>query len=159
MGIQIMMNKKGLEFKSAFFAILAMSIFVIAMSIHLTQWDVNDAGAIYSSGITSDVDLEEYDKLDAMRSTSSSQRGGLSPEDYNPGSGDFEGSTFKAVFGILMNIFAPFEVVFGEGGMIDSVTDQIGLPDYVRWFIVAIMTFAIIFSLIAIIFRLPRGST
>ena len=42
--------------------------------------------------------------------------------------------------------------------MIDSITERYGIPDYIRQGLVAMFIFAILFAIIAIIFRLGRDS-
>lgn len=151
MGIQELkmekMNRKGGTIKGWFFAIIAISMIVIALGIFINEW--NNA---YSSGLT--YDLEGFDKLDQISGEASEQKDSISPETVDAGQ-DFEATTFRGVFGILNNIYAPFRVVFGEGGLLDSLTDRFGLPNYIRQGIVTMMIIAITVKLVAIIFRLP----
>ena len=144
------MNKKGLVFQNAFFAIIIASLAIIAVGVWVNDWNTT-----YSSGLT--YDLGDYDKLDSMSNEASSQQGNVSVKSsYATGSGtDFEGTSLRGVFGVLNNIFTPFRVVFGEGGMIDSVTDRWGLPDYIRQGFVTLIIIAITFALVAIFFRKP----
>lgn len=142
------MNKKAMEFKSTFFSIIAMSMVVIAVGIMVNDW--NDK---YNSGLT--VDLEAYDKLDEMSDEASSQKEGVTIKSSNTGE-QFEDTSIRGMFGFLNNIFSSFRVVFGDGGMIDSVTERFGLPDYIRQGFVTMIIIAIIFALVAIFFRLSR---
>jgi len=144
------MNKRGIEFKSAFFAIIAISMVVVAVGVIVEQWDT-----AYSSGLSSD--LGDFNKLDDVSVTARSQQEGVISQTADPGA-DFEATTFRGVFGIINNIFDPFRIVFGDNGMLDSVTERFGMPDYVRQGIVTMMIIAITFTLVAIIFRLPRSS-
>ncbi len=144
------MNKKGLEFKLAFFAIIAVSMAVIAIGTWVNQW--NDD---YSSGLT--YDLGDYDKLDDITGDIETQQGKVTVKSTNTGE-EFEGTSIRGVFGILNNIFDPFRIVFGNNGMIDSVTERFGLPDYVRQGLVSMMIVSITFALVAIFFRLNRKS-
>ena len=146
------MNKKGLVFKDAFFAIIIASLAIIAVGVWVNDWNTQ-----YSSGLT--YDLAEYSELDSMSAQASSQKGNVSVKSsFAAGSGaDFEGTSLRGVFGVLNNIFTPFRVVFGEGGMIDSVTERWGLPDYIRQGFIAMIMIAITFALVAIFFRKPGG--
>jgi len=143
------MNKKGLVFRDAFFAIIIASMAFIAIGVWIEDWDEK-----YDSGLT--YDLDEYNKLDDMSGTAKGQQGNISVE----GSfdvADFEGTSIKGVFRILNNIYKPFRIVFGDNGMIDSITERWGLPDYIRQGLVTIMILAITFALIAILFRKSGG--
>jgi len=142
------MNKKGMEFKAAFFSVIALSLIVIAIGITLDDWNET-----YDSGLN--PDLDDYNKLDEMSATSSSQKEGVTVKSSNEDV-RFEDSSIRGVFGILNNIYAPFRVVFGDGGMIDSVTERFGLPDYIRQGFVTMIIMAITFALVAIFFRLSR---
>jgi len=144
----IIKNKKGLEFKLAFYSIVILSMTIIAVGIHINEWNT-----VYESGLV--YDLGEYNELDAMSGRASGQQGNMSVKSSVQGE-EFESTTIRAVYGILNNIYAPFRVVFGNDGMLDSVTERFGLPDYIRQGLVTLMFFAITFSLIAILFRLTR---
>jgi hypothetical protein len=143
-------DKRGLEIKSAFFAVVIVSIAVIAVGILLDEW-----GGIYNPPFNQD--LQEYDRLDEMSAEASQQQGNISVKSATQGE-EFEGTSIRAVFGILNNIYAPFKIVFGNNGMIDSITERFGLPDWVRQGIVTLMVIAITMALVAIFFRLPRRS-
>ena len=144
------MNKKGFEFKSGLFSVVAISMLVLAFGIIIAgQSD------FYGSGVTSEV--SGYNRLNNMSSIAGGYRSGVSPDDPEPGS-DPEANTFRGVYGILTNIFSTFDLVLGEGGLLDSAITQFGLPSYVRQGIITFMLIAITFSLIAVIFRLGRTS-
>jgi len=148
-----MMNKKGLVFKDAFFSILIVSLSIIAVGVWIGDWNIN-----YSSGLT--YDLQDYNELDAMSNEAQSQKGNISVKssfDAGQGATNFEGTSLRGVFGILNNLYTPFSVVFGDGGMIDSVTERWGLPDYIRQGVVTMMIMSITFALVAIFFRKPGG--
>ncbi|KKL04705.1 hypothetical protein LCGC14_2613360, partial [marine sediment metagenome] len=70
---------------------------------------------------------------------------------------NFEGTSLRGAFGVLNNIFTPFRVVFGNGGMIDSLIERWGLPDYIGKALLTIMIISITWALIAIFFRRPGG--
>lgn len=144
------MNKKGFEFKSGMFAIVAIALLVTAFATIISQQSDK-----YNSGATSELD--NYNKLSEISGTAESYEGSLTPEDPEPGQ-DPESNTFRGVYGIITGIFSAFNVVTGEGGMIDSVITQFGIPSYVRQGVVTLIFVAITFSLVAVIFRLSRGS-
>lgn len=152
MGFQkLIKDKRGLEFKSAFFAVIAVSLVIAAVGTIIGDWNTT-----YNSGLS--YDLQEYDKTSEMSSEVQNQKDAISPSSAETGSGDFEGSILRGVFGVISDLYRPFNIVFGEGGMLDSVTEQFGIPDYVRQGLVAMMVAAITFTLIAILFRMPRSS-
>ena len=146
----IKMNKKGLEFKSAFFAIVIMGLLIAAIGVIIGKWNVD-----YGSGLN--YDLDEYNQMDKMSGEAQSQRGNISVRSTTDVT-DFEGTSIKGVFGLLNNIYAPFRIVFGDGGMIDSVTERFGFPDYVRQVLVTLIIMSITFALMAIFFRRPGDS-
>lgn len=139
-----------MELKSALFAIVITSMMIVAIGVIVNGWNTR-----YSSGLT--YDLGGYNELDAISGTAQSQQGSINPQS-GEASSDFETGMFRGGYGIITNIFAPFRIVFGNNGMIDSLTERFGLPDYIRQGIVTLMIFALIFSIIAIIFRLARTS-
>ncbi len=149
MGFQ-RMNKKGFEFKSGLFAIIAVSLFVIAFGVIISE-----QATVYGSDAVSEIDV--YNRLDNVSSIANSGRSSISPNDPDPGN-DPEASTFRGVYGILTNIFTSFDIVLGQDGMIKTVTEQFGIPDYVTQGILTIILIGITFSLIAVIFRLARRS-
>jgi len=143
-------DKKGFELKSAFFAIILISMTIIALQVWTEEWAID-----YDSGI--EYDLGGYNSLDSMTNQASKQEGNISGTD--PGtSGDFEGTALRSVFGIINNIYTPFRVVFGRDGWISSITQRLGLPDYIWQGIVTMMIMAVTMTLIAILFRLSRSS-
>lgn len=148
MGIQ-KLNNKGMQIKLAFFAVIAVSVALIASGVWVSQWNSK-----YESGIM--YDLKGLNKLDEVSGTAGSQQGRLSPNSPDPGS-DFETNTYRGAFGIISNIYEPFRIVFGEGGMIDSITDRWGIPNYIRQALVTLIIIAFTFALVAIIFRIPGG--
>lgn len=144
------MNKKGMQLQSAMFAVIAMSALIIAMGVIITSW--SDA---YQSGTT--YDLNEYDNLDDVQVIIKGQQGALEPQDSSFSS-EFENNIFKAGYGIITNIFEPFELVFGKYGMINSIANRYGLPPYIGQTLLGFMVVAVVMSIIAIVFRLPRRS-
>ena len=144
---KLIKDKKGLVFKDAFFSLVIVSVAIIATGVWIGSWNET-----YSSGLT--YDLGDYDELDVMSGEAQSQKGNVSVK-TSFDTGDFEGTSLRGVFGVLNNIYTPFRVVFGDGGMIDSVTERWGLPDYIRQALVTLMIIAITFALVAIFFRKP----
>lgn len=144
------MNKKGLEFKSGLFTIVAISLLVIAFGVIISE-----QAEVYNSDAVSE--LGAYDKLDEISETSGGYRNRLSPDDPDPGE-DAEANTFRGVYGILTGIFSSFDIILGEDGMLNSLVVQFGLPSYVRQGIITFVLIAIAFSLMAVIFRLARRS-
>jgi len=147
MKLKIIKDKKGLEIKNAFFAVIAISMVIIAVGIIITDWN-NE----YSSGLTYDLG-DDFNKLDSMSGEAESQRGNISVSSSSSTEGtDFEGTSIRATFGILNTIYTPFKVVFGNNGMLDAITERFGLPDYIRQGFVTIMVMALTFALITIFF-------
>jgi len=152
MGIQkLIKDKRGLEFKSAFFALIAVSMVIIAVGVIINDWNLK-----YHSGLN--YDLGNYNKLNSVSDEATSQQTGINVKSTDTGE-NFEGTSIRGVWGILNNIYAPFRVVFGDGGMLDAVTERFGMPDYIRQGLVAMMIMAITFTLVAIFFRLSRSTT
>lgn len=143
-------DKRGLQFKAALFGLIAMSMVIYAVGVWVGSWNTE-----YNSGLT--YDLGDYEKLDELSSYSSSTKGNVSVKSSfdTTGSGDFEGTSLRGAFGVINNIFTPFNIVLGEGGLIDSIEDRFGIPDYITIGFLTMMTIAIIFSLIALFFRKP----
>lgn len=149
-----MKNKKGLVFKDAMFAIILVSASIISIGVWTNDWSEN-----YGSGLTYDLG-DDYNELDSMSQTAQAQKGNISVKssfDAGQGATNFEGTSLRGVFGILNNLYTPFRVVFGDGGMVDSVTERWGLPDYIGEILLTLMLTAITFALIAIFFRKPGG--
>lgn len=143
------MDKKGLSLKAGLFAIIAVSMAIIATGVWVDEWADE-----YDSNLASD--LEDYDQLSEISSDAESYRETITVSSSSEGQ-DFEGTSIRAAFGILNTIFRPFQVVFGNNGMLDSVTERFGLPDYVRQGFVTIMVLAIIFAIITIFFGRNKG--
>ena len=151
--MKLIKDKKGLQFKAALFSLIAMSMVIYGIGIWVNDWNTQ-----YDSGLT--YDLGEYSKLDELSSYSSASRGNISVRssfDTTAG-GDFEGTSLRGAFGVVNNIFAPFRIVFGEGGLIDSIEDRWGVPNYITIGLLSFFTIAIIFALIALFFRKPGGT-
>lgn len=143
--MKLIKDKQGVEFKLAFFAVVALSMVVIATGVIVEDWNTK-----YSSGLT--YDLTDYDALDKMSSTAKGQKGSVSVKSSAQDTADFEGTSIRAAFGIINTIYAPFKVVFGNGGMLDAVTERFGMPDYIRQGVVTMMFFALTFAVVTILF-------
>ena len=145
-GKKLKKDKRGLQFKNAFFAVIAIGLIVTAIGVIIGEWNTQ-----YNSGLS--YDLDEYNKNSEMAGTAEGYENSLSPD--SPDSGQtFESTSTFSSYGIIGNILQPFRIIFGDNGLIDSVTERFGIPDYVRYAIVTMMIFAFLFALIAIVFRL-----
>jgi len=142
------MNKKGFAFKNGMFALVAVSILVVAFATI-----VSEQSSYYNTNATTSV--EQYNRLSSISNTSGTYRSQLTPEDAEPGS-DAEASTFRGVYGIMAGMFGVFDVLLGSDGMLNSLVVQFGLPDYIRQGIITFVLIAIAMSLAAVIFRLAR---
>jgi len=142
------MNKKGLQFKLAFFALIAVSMMIIATGVLIGEW--NDS---YESGL--DYDLEDFNSLDDVTDDVRDQEKGLAVKSTSTGD-DFEGTSIRGVFGILNKIRNSFRIVFGDGGMLNAIADRFKVPNYIIQSIMLIMSVAITFALVVIFFRLGR---
>ena len=146
--ILIIKNKKGLIFRNAFFALIAVSLIITAVGVIINSWNTTyDSGLLY--------DLDEYDKLDDLSAEAGQQQSDINVKSTNTGE-DFEGTSIRGVFGILNNIYRPFRIVFGDQGMLDSITERFGIPNYIRIALVTFMVMGITFALVAVLFRLSR---
>ena len=144
-------DKRGLVFKNAFFALIVVGVAFVALGLWIDEWNTD-----YSSGLT--VDFEDFDTLDEVSQEAIGQEGNISIKSSFTEGADFEGTSLRGVFAVLNDLYRPFRVIFGEGGMLDSLTDRWGMPDYIRQALVAMMIMAITFAIIAIFFRKPGGT-
>jgi len=144
----IKMNKKGASLKNIFFAVIVVSMVVLAVGTIVGEWSLK-----YGSGLT--YDLDEYSDLDTFSSEAQTQKGGITPADVDPGTGDFEGKILRGGYGILGRVFLPFTSVWN---MMESIENRFGLPSYVGEGILTLMVFSIVATVVAILFRLSRVS-
>lgn len=140
-----------MNFKSTLFAIIIVGLIVTAAGVIISEWNSE-----YSSGISSDLDY--LNKISEASDTAEEQKGKINPQS-GEASSDFETETFRGAYGIITSIFTPLRIIFGSEGMIDSVVTKFGIPTYIWQSIVAMILFAITFTLISIIFRRGREST
>lgn len=143
MGFQRMMNKKGMEFKSVFFSLVIISVVIISVGMFVGGWNSK-----YNAGLT--YDLEEYNNLEKSSSVAQSQQGRISPRSPDPGT-DFESTTFRGVFGVINNIFDSLRTF---STMISSTAYRFGVPDFIPQAVITMLLFAVIFTIVAIVFRL-----
>lgn len=146
-------GKKGLQIKSAFFAMIIVGVVITAIGVIINDWNI-----AYNSGIN--YDLDSYNAMTNATSTAEDYERAISPTTPDT-SQTFEGNILFASYGVLGNILEPFRVIFGNGGLISQVTTRFGLPDYIRIALVTMIILGFIFALIAIVFRLfrlPGGS-
>lgn len=152
--MKIKKDKRGLEFKKGLYALIVISIVIYGIGMWIGNWSDK-----YNSGIT--YDLGNYNQLDTLGDYAISTQGNLSAKssfDTTSG-GDFEGTSLRGAFSVINNIFTPFNVLFGEGGMIDSIEDRFHIPNYIIIGLVSMMVLAIIFAIIALFFRKSEGTT
>ena len=152
--MNLIKDKRGLEFKKALFALIIIGMAIYGIGIWVGEWSDN-----YSSGIT--YDLGDYDKSDTLSSYATSTQGNLSTKSSfdTTSAGDFEGTSIRGAFSIVNDIFTPFNVLFGSGGMLSSIQDRWNIPDYIMIGIISMMILAIVFALIALFFRKAEGTT
>lgn len=139
-----------MEFKSTIWAIVMFSMILIAAGVI-----VNERAGQYDSPLTSD--LGEFDKLGDVATSTETQQGSINPQS-GEASSDYESETFRGGYGIITNIFSPLRVVFGEGGILQSAGERWGVPSYILQGFVTMFILAIIFGIVAIVFRLGRTS-
>ena len=144
-------NKKGLQFRNAFFAVLILGIVVTAVGIIISNWNSH-----YNSGIT--YNLGQFDQSDSVSSTVEGYESTISPKTPDVGN-DYQSNTLQATYGVITNLISPFAIVFGQNGMLDSAAQIVGIPDYIIKPIITMMILAIVFAIIAIVFRTFRTTT
>lgn len=136
-----------MDFKNTFFAIVLVGILVSAVGIIVNDWGVE-----YGSDITSD--FGSYNKIGDVENYITNYSGRISPQS-GEASSTAEDITYKGVFGILAGIFQPFRLVYS---MIDTLFERFGIPDYIKIGIISMIIASIIFTIIAIIFRLSKSN-
>ncbi len=151
--MRLIQDKRGFEFKKGLFALIIISMVIYGIGIWVGEWNTK-----YDSGLT--YDLYDYDKLDTLSEYATSTQGDLAAKssfDTTSG-GDFEGTSLRGAFSVVNNIFTPFNVIFGEGGMIDSIEDRWNIPRYILVGFISMMILSIIFAIIALFFRKGDGT-
>ena len=143
-------DKRAIQFKSAFFALIIGSLMIIATGVIIGDWAV-----AYDSGV--EYDIGGLSKLSEVSAEAGDQQGNISVRSANQGE-EFEGTSIRGVFGIINTLHSSFTIVFGSQGLIAVIFTRFGLPDYVRIGIVTMISIAITYSIMTILFRLPRRS-
>lgn len=139
------MNKKGLQFRNAFFAIIILGLVVTSLGIIVSGWS-----SYYQSGIT--WNFQEYDKSSEISETVGGYQGVISPKSPETGM-DYESNILQSVYGVVNNLMFPFSFVFGESGLIHSAASLFGIPNYIILAIISMMVISIIFAIVAIMFK------
>lgn len=139
-----------MEFKPMIWSVIIFSMVIVAVGIM-----INDTAPNYGSTLTSD--LGSYDKLDEISSSTETQQGSINPQS-GEASSDYEAETFRGGYGIITNIFSPLRVVFGENGIFQSASERFGVPRYILIGLTTMFSVTIIFSIVAIVFKLSRSS-
>jgi len=147
MKYKLINNKKGMELKASFFAMIIVSMVIISVGVVFSEWDTP-----YNTGISNDLS-NDFDNLDSLSEEAQLQQSQITPQDADTGVGDFEGRIFRGGYGLVGRLFTPFRAVFN---MLDSVEKRFDLPSYIAEGILTMMFFALITTIVAIIFRLPR---
>lgn len=140
-----------MEFKSTIWAVVIFSMIIIAVGVI-----VDERGTQYSSNVTSDLG-GDFNKLDAVATDTETQQGSINPQS-GEASSSYEDETFRGGYGIITNIFSPLRVVFGSEGILQSAAERWGIPNYILQGFITMFIVAIIFGIVAIVFRLGRVS-
>ena len=144
-------NRKGLQFRNSFFAIIIIGMVVVAFGTIIGEWNT-----YYNAGLT--YDLGSFDRGSEVSKTVAGYEAAVTPKSPETGL-DFQSNTLQAVYGVITNLISPFRIVFGQGGMLDSIATLVHIPsEYIRP-IVTMMILAIVFAVLAIIFRSFRTTT
>lgn len=137
-----------MEFKATFFMIVAVGLIATAAGIIINDWGIE-----YGSGITSD--LGSYEKVGELADyVENYQNGSISPQS-GEASTDPETLTYRGVWGIITGIFKPFRLIYD---MMDAAFETFSIPDYIKYGITTMIIAAIVFTIIAIVFRMTRQS-
>lgn len=139
------LNKKGLQFRNAFFAIIILGMVVVATGITISDWS-----SYYNSNIT--WNLGSFDKSDTVYQTTGIYLNSTNPKSPDIGS-DYQSNIYQAAYGIITNLISPFAMVFGENGMLYSIATLFNIPNYIIIAIVSMMLLALVFAFISIIFK------
>ena len=142
-----------MEFRASFFAMIIVSMMVVALGVIINDWGIE-----YGSGITSEtLGLSSYDKIGEISSYTSKyqyQNGSINPQS-GEASSTAEDITYRGAYGIITGIFKPLRIAYA---MLDSIFELFSLPDYIKYAIITMMISAAIFTIVAIIFRQLRQS-
>jgi len=151
--MKILRDKRGFKFKNALFSLVVMSMMIFAIGYWVDDWNTK-----YDSGLT--YDLGQYEKLDEVSGFAQTSKEEISVRgNVDTGSGDFEGTSLRGVFAVMNNIFTPFTVVLGEGGLLSSIQNRWGIPNYIVIGLATLMVIAIIMTIAALFFRRVEDTT
>ncbi len=139
------MNNKGLQFRNAFFAIIILGVVVTSMGIIIATWS-----DYYGSGIS--WNLGDFDQSGSVYSTAGTYINSTNPKTSEIGT-DYQSNIYQSAYGIITNLISPFAMVFGQNGMLYSISTMFGIPNYIIIAIVSMMIIALVFAFIAIIFK------
>lgn len=149
---KLLKDKRGLEFKKALISLTLMSMMIVGIGVWINDWNTQ-----YDSGLT--YDLGNYDKSSDLSNYATNSKTNISVRgSVDTSSGDFEGVSLRGAFSIINNIFVPFNVVLGDGGLLDSIKERWGIPNYIMVGLITILILAMVFSIIGIFFRRPRST-
>lgn len=138
-------DKRGVEFKSSIFAIIVVGLIVTAVGVIINDWGIE-----YGSGVTSD--LGSYNKVGDVSSYVEGSQSRVNPQSSETSS-DAETTTYRGVWSIIVGIWTPFRLSFN---MIDSVFETYNIPGYIKLGIITMIIFAVLTTIVAIIFRFIR---
>lgn len=136
-----------MEFKATFFAIVIISLLSISIGVMINDWNIE-----YNSGLSED--LAGYNKLGEISSYTEDYENQLNPQS-SEASSDTEAVIFRGVYSVLTGILAPISITFG---LIQYVVEYFNLPSYIYTALITMIIAAVVFTLIAIIFRQLRSS-
>lgn len=138
------LNKKGLQFRNAFFALIVLGVVVTSMGIIIATWS-----DYYGTGIG--WNLGSFDQSGSVYDTTGDYTNSLNNQ--TSGSADYQSNIYQASYGIITNLISPFAMVFGQNGMLYSIGTMFGIPSYIIIAIVSMIIIALVFAFIAIIFK------
>ena len=136
---------RSLEFSSVLFSVMVIGVVVFAIGTWISSFNT-----MYNKNIA--YDLNKLNKLEDMNSYSQQYVQGLTVKDSVSGE-DFRGVVMKGAFGILNTIFLPFDLIIGRKGLVATISDKFGIPEYIEYAFFTMLLMAIIFSLIRIFFK------
>lgn len=139
-----------MNIKAVFFGAVIFGFLLIASAYWYNGWN-----EIYNVGSKADISgLSQEENLETISTEHQRQ--------INPASGeassDFETETFRGGYGIISSLHNTFSFITGEEGIIHTLTVRYGIPSYIITTILALFSFAITMTIIAIIFRLGRST-
>ena len=139
-----------MELKSAIFAMIAFSMIIVAVGVIVGGWNES-----YNSDL--DNDLGVFSKLDSVSAKLNESERKITPAS-GEASSDFETGMFRGVYGIITTFKDSFSMIFGSAGLIDDLAEEFSIEPWIVKGIIAFISASILFSIIAIIFRLGRTS-